>query len=108
MTSFGFDPGAKRFWILLYFLIMRSDWYLGFGGFLRYESLMSPFVYSLPTLPSAACMTASLAETELMRIVSGFQLSAFACSIAFTVGTGVVKSTHVSAPESFCFAICDA
>ena len=53
-------------------------------------------------------MTASLAETELMMIVSGFQLSPFACSIAFTVGTGVVKSTHVSAPESFCLAICDA
>ena len=43
----------------------------------------------------------SMAATELITIVPGFQLSAFAVAMARTVGVGVVRSTHVSAPVAF-------
>ena len=52
-------------------------------------------------------MTVSIAETELITSVAGFQLRALAVAIARTVGVGVVRSTHVSAPDAFCRAICD-
>src|SRR5687767_11779064 len=103
MASSTFAPGANFLAIARYCLTAASLAYAGLGGFFRYESLIAPFVYSLSWRSSAAFITASLAATELITIVSGFQASAFACSIAFTVGVGVVSSTHVSAPDSFCF-----
>ena len=53
-------------------------------------------------------MTESVAETELITSVSGFQFDAFAVAIARTVGVGVVSRTHVSAPDAFWRASCDA
>jgi len=54
-------------------------------------------------------MTASVAATELITIVFGFQFKAFAVAIARTVGVpAVVSKTQVSAPLAFCRASCEA
>ena len=73
-----------------------------------YDELTDPFTKSAPALRAAACMTESVFDTELITIVSGFHASAFAVAIARTVGVGVVSSTHVSAADAFCRAICEA
>ena len=62
--------------------------------------LTAPFTNAAPALFTAARMTPSVAATELMMIWFGRKFRALAVPIARTVGVGVVRSTHVSAPEA--------
>src|SRR5919204_4316920 len=105
---FGSAPEGPYFATIdRYRFTVASLAYFGSVGLLRYAVLTAPFTKSAPARWTAAAITASVDETELITSVSGFQLSAFAVAIARTVGVGVVRSTHVSAPDAFWRAICD-
>ena len=89
----------------MYLFTVASFAYFGFVGFFRYAVAIAPLTKSAPTFAPTAAMTASVAATELITIVSGFQFNAFAVAIARTVGVpAVVNRTQVSAPLAFCRA----